>query len=393
MFSATKCSAVFISLFVSAFFSIAVQATQVIIPAPPQLASTAYLLIDADTGQVIVEHNSDMPLPPASLTKMMTSYIVSEEIEAGRLNESDLVRISDNAWKKGGSASGSSTMFLKPRSEVPVIDLIRGVIIQSGNDASIALAEHIAGSEEAFADVMNQQAQLLGMSSSFYKNATGWPAEGHITTARDLAILAQAVINDHPEHYSIYSEKYFKHNGINQPNRNKLLFRNKFVDGLKTGHTEEAGFCLVASEKRNDMRLISVVMGTKSEEVRAAESQRLIAYGFRYYATHKLYQANAPLKELDQRVWGGLEEQVSLTLAEDIVATIPRGSRKSLQVETEIDSVIKAPVSKGQELGKLVVRLEDKIVAEQKLLAAADVAQAGFFARSWDALKLMVEGE
>lgn len=393
MFSVNKRLAVLISLFVSLFISAASQASQVIIPAPPQLASTAYLLVDADTGKILAERNGDMPLPPASLTKMMTRYIVSEEIEAGRLNESDLVRISDNAWKKGGAASGSSTMFLKPRSEVPVIDLIRGVIIQSGNDASIALAEHIAGSEEAFSDVMNQQAQLLGMTNTTYKNATGWPADGHVTTAADLATLAQSVIRDHPEHYSIYSEKYFKHNGINQPNRNKLLFRNKFVDGLKTGHTKEAGYCLVASEKRNDMRLISVVMGAKNEETRASESQRLMAYGFRYFATHKLYQAGAPLSELDQRIWGGMSDQVSLTLAEDIVATIPRGSRKNLQVETQIDSVIKAPLAKGQELGKLLVRLDGELVAEQNLVAANDVAEAGFFARSWDTVKLMVLGE
>lgn len=375
------------------FSSFIVHASQVIIPAPPQLAAEAYLLIDADTGEVLVEHNADMPLPPASLTKMMTSYIVSEEVEVGRLKESDLVRVSDNAWKKGGAASGSSTMFLKPRSEVPLIDLLRGVIIQSGNDASIALAEHVAGSEAAFADIMNQQAQLLGMNNTTYKNATGWPAEGHTTTARDLAILAQAVINDHPEHYGIYAERYFKHNGINQPNRNKLLFRNKFVDGLKTGHTEEAGYCLVASEKRNDMRLISVVMGTKSEEARAAESQRLIAYGFRYYATHMLYQAGKSLDELNQRVWGGMSEQVSLTLAKDIMATIPRGSRKNLSVETQVDSVIKAPIAKGQELGKLVVSLDGAVVAEGKLVATADIAEAGFFARTWDSLLLLVQGD
>jgi len=374
---------------------VAYQATanQVIIPSAPQIAAKAYLLIDADTGKVLVEKNADEALPPASLTKMLTQYIVSEEIYAGRLNEGDLVRVSDNAWKKGGAASGSSTMFLKPRSEVSVIDLMRGVIVQSGNDASIALAEHIAGSESAFSEVMNQQAQLLGMNSSAFKNATGWPADGHYTTARDLSILARAVVNDHPEHYGIYAERYFKHNGINQPNRNKMLFRNKFVDGLKTGHTEEAGFCLVASEKRNNMRLISVVMGTKSEEARATESQKLMSYGFRYYATHTLYEAGKPLEELTQKVWGGLEDQVQLTLAKDVVATIPRGSRKQLQVETQIDSVIKAPLTSGQELGKLVIKLDDKVVAEQTLVAVEDIAQAGFIARTWDALMLMVVGD
>lgn len=383
----------FIVLCCSVIFSINARAAQVIIPAPPQLAAKAYVLMDADTGRVIVEHNADLQLPPASLTKMLTRYIVSEEIYAGRLKEQDLVRVSDNAWKKGGSASGSSTMFLKPRSEVPVIDLIRGVIIQSGNDASIALAEHIAGSEEAFSDVMNQQAQLLGMNNSNFLNATGWPAEGHITTALDMAILAKAAINDHPEHYSIYSEKYFKHNGINQPNRNKLLFRNKFVDGLKTGHTKEAGYCLVASEKRNDMRLISVVMGAKSEEARAAESQRLLAYGFRYYATHALYTADQVLPELNQRVWAGEQEQVSLSVENDVIATIPRGSRKSLRVETQIDTVIKAPVQKGQVLGKLVVQLEDNVLAEENLVASSAVEEAGFFASMLDELLLLVQGD
>lgn len=373
--------------------SFSVQAKQVIIPSAPQLAAKAYLLVDANTGKVLVEHNADELLPPASLTKMMTAYIVSEEIYAGRLNEQDLVRISDNAWKKGGAASGSSTMFLKPRSEVSVIDLMRGVIIQSGNDASIALAEHIAGSEEAFADVMNQQAQLLGMGNTVFRNATGWPQEGHYTTSRDLAVLAKAVINDHPDHYKIHAEKYFKHNGINQPNRNKMLFRNKFVDGLKTGHTEEAGYCLVASEKRNDMRLISVVMGTLSEEARAAESQKLMAFGFRYYATHKLYEAEKPLEELTQRVWGGLEDQVQLTLKNDVEVTIPRGSRKDLHIETQVDKVIKAPIKQGQELGKLVISLNDEVVAEQSLVALAEVQEAGFFERIWDNLMLMVQGD
>ncbi len=369
------------------------QASQIIIPAPPQLAATAYLLVDADTGKVLIEHNADEVLPPASLTKMMTAYIVSEEISAGRLKERDLIRVSDNAWRTGGAATGSSTMYLEPRSEIPVIDLIRGVIIQSGNDASIALAEHIAGSEIAFADVMNQQAQLLGMTNSNFINATGWPAEGHVTTARDLSLLAKAVINDHPEHYAIYSEKYYKHNGINQPNRNRLLFRNKFVDGLKTGHTKEAGYCLVASELRNGMRLISVVMGTRSEEIRAAESQRLLAHGFRYYATHKLYSADQALEQLNQRVWGGLQQQVSLALESDITATIPRGSRKNLSVETQIDSVIKAPVTKGQELGRLVVSLNGDVVADEALVAVTAIEESGFFARTWDSLMLMVQGE
>jgi len=364
-------------------------ASQVIIPAPPQLAASAYLLVDADTGKVIVEHNADQQLAPASLTKMMTSYIVSEEVATGRLKDADLVQISDDAWRRGGTKSGSSTMFLDPRSEVSVLDLLRGVIIQSGNDASIALAQHVAGSESAFADVMNQQAQLLGMTSSTFKNATGWPAEGHLTTARDLATLASALINDHPEHYSLYSEKYFKYNGINQPNRNKLLFTDKSVDGLKTGHTKEAGYCLVSSAVRQNMRLISVVLGAKSESSRAAESQKLLAYGFRYYQTHKLYSAGDVLG--DARVWGGDPQQLSLTIAKDSLATIPRGAQKRVKAELQTDVDIEAPVVKGQVLGRLKVTLDDETLVETDLVAAADIAEAGLFDRLWDSVIRMFE--
>lgn len=365
-------------------------AAQVIIPAPPNLGATAYLLIDAQTGDVLVENNAKMSLPPASLTKMMTSYIVSEEIAQGRLKETDLIRISDDAWRRGGSKSGSSTMFLNPRTEVPVIDLMRGIIIQSGNDASIAIAQHIAGSEDAFADVMNQQAELLGMSDTHFENATGWPAEGHVTTASDLAILARASINDHPEHYGIYSEKYFKYNGINQPNRNKLLFTDKYVDGMKTGHTNEAGYGLVSSANKDGMRLISVVLGARSEAQRASESKQLLAFGFRYYQTHNLYKTSDVLNT--SKVWGGLETDINLGVKHEVVATIPRGSHKSLKAETQIDAVIKAPVSKGQVLGKLVVRLDDEIIAEDELVAMSDVQPSGFFARTWDSILLMISG-
>ncbi|VUD53133.1 D-alanyl-D-alanine carboxypeptidase DacC [Thalassocella blandensis] len=365
-------------------------ADQVIIPAPPQLAAKAYLLLDADTGAALVEHNATEQLPPASLTKMMTSYIVSEEIHNGRLKEADLVNISDDAWRRGGSASGSSTMFLNPRSEVPVIDLLRGVIIQSGNDASIALAQHIAGSEAAFADVMNQQASLLGMNDSHFVNATGWPADGHLTTAKDLSILARALINDHPDHYSIYSEKYFKYNGINQPNRNKLLFTDKFVDGIKTGHTSEAGYGLVSSAKKDGTRLISVVLGTKTESQRASESQRLLAYGFRYYKTHELYPADSVIST--HKVWSGVKDEIELTVKRKVVATIPRGSQKNLNAKIQVDSVIKAPITQGQILGKLIISLDGETIVEEDLAAKEEIAEAGFFARTWDSLMLMING-
>lgn len=360
-------------------------ARQVIIPAPPQLAASSYLLIDADTGRELVSHNVDERLPPASLTKMMTSYIVSGEIENGQMKESDLVNISVRAWKMGGSK-----MFIKEGTQVPVGELLHGVIIQSGNDASVALAEHVAGSEEAFVDVMNQQAQLLGMSHTEFHNATGWPAEGHLTTARDLSLLAKAIIQDHPEHYKIYSQKYFKFNGINQPNRNKLLWRDKAVDGLKTGHTEEAGYCLVSSAKKNGMRLIAVVLGTRSEEARAAESQKLLAYGFRYFETHKVYQQGDVLNTA--KVWAGQSEQVELSIAEDIFLTIPRGAREDLKAELHIDQTIKAPLTQGQQLGRLTVMLDEDQLVDTPLVAKQAVEPAGFFARIWDAVLLFFHG-
>ncbi len=365
-------------------------ANPVIIPSPPQLAAKAYMLMDATTGEVLIENNADLPLPPASLTKMLTSYVVSDEIERGKLKESDLVLISDDAWQRGGSKSGSSTMFLDPRSEVPVIELLRGVIVQSGNDASIALAQHLAGSEDAFADVMNQYAELLGMYGSHFENATGWPAEGHVSTARDLAILARAVINDHPAHYSLYSEKYFSYNGINQPNRNRLLFRDSSVDGLKTGHTDAAGFCLVASAKKHGMRLISVVLGAKSDEARAVESQKLLSYGFRYYQTHPLYNEGATL--ISSKVWKGKTKTINLGLAEKAVITIPRGAKDALEAELLVDSTIEAPIEKGQTLGELVVTLEGEQVYKANLVALAPVESAGFFARIWDSLVMFVMG-
>jgi len=369
------------ALLIAPLISAPALARQVIIPAPPQLAATGYLVMDANTGKILVEHNADEQLPPASLTKMMTSYIVSSEIHSGNVREDDPVDISVTAWKMGGSK-----MFIREGTRVPVKDLLRGVIIQSGNDASVALAEHVAGSEGAFADVMNQQAALLGMNDTHFKNATGWPAEGHMTTAKDLSLLARAMINDFPEHYKLYSEKYFKYNGINQPNRNKLLFRDKSVDGIKTGHTEAAGYCLVSSAEKNGMRLIAVVMGTRSEEARATESQKLLAYGFRYFQTHKVYESGAKLNTT--KVWAGMRDELDLGLQEEIFLTIPRGAQDDLVAEMLIDEVIKAPIKAGQELGKLSIRLNDEQLVDVPLVALQAVDEAGFFARIWDALVL-----
>lgn len=362
----------------------------VIIPSPPELAATAYLLIDAETGEILIEHNIDERLPPASLTKLMTAYIVSDEIARGKLKENEEVLITDDAWRRGGTKSGGSTMFLDPRTRVPVIELLKGVIIQSGNDASIALAQHLAGSEDAFADVMNQYAKLLGMENTHFVNATGWPAEDHYTTVRDLGILTRAVINDHPEHYALYSEKYFTYNGINQPNRNRLLHRDPTVDGLKTGHTEEAGYCLVASAQKQGMRLISVVMGARSEEARAVESQKLLAYGFRYYQTHTLYPKGAELTRA--RVWKGRADEVALGVGEKVTITIPRGAKDELQAEMLVDSKIEAPLTQGQSLGEFRVSWGEEDVFKAPLIALADVEQAGFFSRLWDSVIIFVTG-
>lgn len=352
-----------------------------IIPSPPQLAATGYLLIDADTGQVIVEHNADERLPPASLTKMMSSYIVSQEIERGRIGEQDMVNISVKAWRMGGSK-----MFIREGTQVSVHDLLLGVIVQSGNDATVALAEHISGSEDAFVDVMNQKAALMGMTQTHFENSTGWPAEGHLTTARDLSILARAVINDHPDHYALYKEKYFVWNDIRQPNRNLLLFRDETVDGLKTGHTDEAGFCLVSSAKRGDMRLISVVMGTRSEEARAAESQKLLTYGFRYFETRALYKSGDVINTA--RVWGGEKNSVNYGVSQDIKLTLPRGKQDDLQADLVINSVIKAPLEVGQAIGTLTITLEDQVLTEVPVVALEPVERAGFFARLVDSIKL-----
>ncbi|MGD9662157.1 MAG: D-alanyl-D-alanine carboxypeptidase family protein [Porticoccaceae bacterium] len=360
---------------------------ELLIPAPPQIAAAGWVLMDANTGQVIVEHNARERLPPASLTKMMTSYIVSQEIENGRIKEDDVARVSEYAWKTGGWASGSSVMSLLPNSEAKVIDLLRGVIIQSGNDASIVLAEHLAGSEAAFADIMNQQAEIIGMKDTHFENATGLPGENHYTTAYDMALMAQALIRDFPSHYAIYSEKYFEYDNHRQPNRNRLLWRDSSVDGVKTGHTQEAGYCLVASALRDDMRLISVVMGTSSEEVRARESQTLLSYGFRYYETAKLFSAGEVLVE-KSRVWYGDKDYVNLVANEDIYATIPRGSQEGLKTEVQVEPVLKAPLDKGQELGRANVVFDGKQLADIPVVVADAVAEAGFFSRLWDAIML-----
>ncbi len=356
-----------------------------IVPAAPQLAASSYILLDARSGKVLMEHNADEPLPPASLTKMMTSYIASLEILRGQIKEEDLVLVSEKAWRKGGSK-----MFIEVGNQVKVIDLLRGIIIQSGNDASIAMAEHIAGSEEAFADLMNSHARRLGMDNTHFENSTGWPAEGHLSTARDMATMAKAIIRDDPEHYKIYKEKEFVWNGIRQPNRNLMLWRDSTVDGLKTGHTEEAGYCLVASAERDGMRLVSVVMGTSSEQARAAETQKMLTWGFRFFETKTFYEPGQVLSQA--RVWAGVENEVALGLADGLVMTMPKGQAEKLEAGITMNSTIKAPINAGDVLGQVEVKLGEEVLHSAPLVALADVEQAGLFGRLWDNIRLFFYG-
>lgn len=385
-----------LSLCLSLFFSAALvaplsSAQQMMVPAPPDVSAGAWILVDAETGYVITEHRADEPMHPASLTKMMTGYVVSSELEKGRVNIDDEAIVSENAWRTGGWASGSSVMSLQPNERVAIKDLMRGVIISSGNDASIVLAEHLAGSERAFADIMNHYAQGMGLSNTRFANATGLTHEDQLTTARDMATLSRHVIYDFPEHYSIYAEKYFEYDAVRQPNRNRLLWRDDSVDGIKTGHTDAAGYCLAASAERDGMRLISVVMNTAGEEVRARETQKLLSYGFRYYERADLFESG-DLVAAEVRVWYGKDESVDVVVAEPVKLTVIRGSRDSLETEIVLPDQLRAPFEQGEELGTLQIRQNDTVLAEVPLIAQAAVERAGFFARLWDAIKLFVIG-
>ena len=366
--------------------SIEIYAAPVIIPAPPKLAANGYLLIDASTGKVLVAHNGEQRLPPASLTKIMTSYVAAKQLALGTISLEDQVDISVEAWRMEGSR-----MFVREGTKVRLEDLIRGIVIQSGNDASVAVAEHIAGSESAFAELMNQYALQLGMTGTNYVNSTGLPDENHYTTAHDLALLTIALVSEFPEHYSIYKERSFTYGAPGeqpkrQSNRNKLLFRDSSVDGVKTGHTKAAGYCLVASALREEMRLISVVMGASSEEIRARESQKLLTYGFRYFETSSLYKADNVLKQV--RVWGGQHSSIRLGLMEDLVLTIPRGSRKTLKTVIDIDDEVHAPLSMGDKLGTLTVSLSENETTSLPLVALNSVQASGFLASLWDSIRL-----
>lgn len=367
-----------------------VWADQQVVPAAPQLAAKSYVLMDAATGNVLVENNGDQRLPPASLTKLMTAYIATLEIRKGKIGEQDMVPISEHAWRTGGAASGGSTMFLPLNSEAKVDDLLHGVIIQSGNDASIALAEYIAGSEDAFADMMNETAKRLGMNNSHFMNATGLPHPEHYSSAHDMAILARAIINEDQEHYAIYAQKEFVWNNIKQGNRNLLLWRDKTVDGLKTGHTAEAGYCLVASAVRDGARMITAVFGTASESARAAETQKLLTYGFRFFESRTFYKKGVELAQ--SPVWKGTQTQVKAGLAEDLSLTLPKGQLDKLQATMVLNPQLIAPIALGDVIGKVEVKLGDDVVHTADLIALDAVEEGGFFRRLWDGIRLFFYG-
>lgn len=354
------------------------------IPAAPSLGANSYVLLDFNSGDLLVESNPDMRVEPASITKVMTSYVVFTEVANGNVKLEDKVNISEAAWRTGGSR-----MFIEPGMEVTVEQLIKGMVIQSGNDASVALAEHLAGTEDAFAGLMNHYAAQLGMTNSHFMNSTGLPMEDHYTTARDVALLSVALIADFPEFYHWYSEKEYSFNNIRQHNRNNLLWRDPAVDGLKTGHTEAAGYCLAASAKRDGMRLISVVLGSSSETARVSESQSLLNYGFRFFETVQLYKAGQELAQ--GRVWKGETEQIRLGISDDLFVTIPRGRYDDLDAHVEMRPELIAPINEGEMVGEISIRLEDGEVANRGLVALESIPEAGFFGRAWDGVNMWID--
>jgi D-alanyl-D-alanine carboxypeptidase (penicillin-binding protein 5/6) len=350
----------------------------------PALPAKAWLLMDYDSGQVLASANADEALPPASLTKMMTSYLVEQALRTGKLKPTDLVTVSQNAWCRGTNTE--SCMYLPLNSQATVIDLLRGIIVQSGNDASKAIAEHMAGSEEGFAKLMNAEAQRLGMTHTHFVNPTGLPDPAHKSSARDLAILARAIIGGGADYYPIYAEREFKYNGIKQGNRNALLYTDPTVDGLKTGHTEEAGFCLVTSSKRSDMRLISVILNTHSAQARADQSRELLGWGFASFEKVTPIQATAPVGSA--KLSFGKTDTVAAGLATPWMLTVPRGQQ--VQTAVELSQNLEAPVAKGAVIGKVIATSNGKPVGEAPLVAQVEVDRSGLLLRGWQHLNKLL---
>ncbi|QDQ26098.1 D-alanyl-D-alanine carboxypeptidase [Chitinimonas arctica] len=361
--------------------SLAAHATALPAPAAPDLSARAYLLVDYHSGATLAAKQPDNRIEPASLTKLMTAYLTFKAIQDGRIQPTQQLTVSQKGWKTEGSR-----MFLDPKKPATVDELIRGMIVQSGNDACITLAEAIAGSEETFAGMMNQQAAKLGMKNSHFMNSTGLPDAQHYTTARDLAILASAVIRDFPQYYPIYSMKEYRYNNITQPNRNQLLYRDPNVDGMKTGHTESAGYCLISSKHQQDRRVVSVVLGTDSDNTRASESARLLGFGLQFFDTPKLFSARQAVSQV--RVYKGASEQVAVGFDRDQFATLAKGAGSRVQKQILLQPKLVAPIAAGQVLGSIKLTVDGQPLAELPLKALAAVPQAGFFGRTVDGVKL-----
>ncbi len=360
-------------------------------PPPPKPVGTAWILMDYTTGQVLAGENYDERVEPASITKVMTSYVLAAEQANGKIKPTDQVMMSERAWREGGAGTDGSYSGFAVNQTAPLLDMEKGMAVQSGNDAAIALAEHTAGSQEAFASLMNSYAAKIGMKGSNFVNAHGLSAPEHFSTAHDLARLGQALIRDFPETYAFNKIKEFTVGTITQPNRNLLLWRDPAVDGIKTGHHSGAGYCLMSSAMRGDQRLIAVVMGSTSEKQRADDSMALLNWGFRFFETHRLYEAGKAIAQ--QRVWKGTTKEVQLGVAEPLLVGVPRGRYGDLKPTMDVPKLLEAPITKGQAIGTVKVTLDGKLVAQAPLVALNDVEQGGFFRRLWDSLMMWWESE
>ena len=364
------------------FLSIFLNSAESFIPEPPSVNASNYILLDAVSGRVLAEKGADEKIEPASITKIMTGYVVADQIQKGYIDNTDEVYISENCWRKGGSK-----MFIKEGSKVLVSDLIKGMVIQSGNDASCALAEHVASSEEGFVQLMKVYIKDMGLLNTNFVNVTGWPDPNHYSSARDLAILSKEVITKFPDHYALYKEKYFTYNDIKQRNRNSLLWQDDSIDGMKTGHTESAGYCQISSGVRNDTRLIAVTLKSDSQKQRLTDSRRLIDYGFRYFRTKKILSRGNILRE--EAVWGGELEAVSLSSSEDVFLTLSPRDFKRVEPVLELNDYLQAPIVQGQVVGKINLSLDGELIESVDLISLTEVSALGFFGRVWSNTKLL----
>ena len=364
-------------------FSLVLVSEQSFIPDPPKIGAKNFILIDSITGKVLAQQSPDGKVEPASITKIMTGYVVADQIKQGFISENDEVLISENCWRKGGSR-----MFIEAGKRVLVSDLIKGMVVQSGNDASCALAEHVAVSEEGFVDLMSRYIYDMGLKNTNFVNVTGWPDENHYSSARDIAILSKRLIEDFPAHYDIYKEKFFTFNDIKQRNRNSLLWQDETIDGLKTGHTESAGYCLVSSGVRNETRLIAVTLGSSSEKQRIVDNRRLLDYGFRYFRTKKVLSSMELLAE--EQIWGGEKESLYLLSSQDVYFTLPLRDFQNIKSNIVLDDYLQAPIAKDQRVGKLEFSLNNKVIKSIDIVSSEEVDSLGVFGQAWSNIKLFV---